>query len=103
MKKLSLLLLTLGLAFPAFAQTKTLLNLDKTGVAIQGYDPVAFFTDSKPVKGKPEFPTDTTGRFTISPPKSTANFSRATRPNTNPRLVATAPTASRKASWSKLT
>jgi len=54
MKKLSLLLLTLGLALPAFAQTKTLFNLDKTGVAIQGYDPVAFFTDSKPVKGKPE-------------------------------------------------
>src|SRR6266702_4166157 len=26
------------------------------GVAIQGYDPVAFFTDNKPVKGKPEFP-----------------------------------------------
>jgi len=41
---------------PAIAQTKTLLNLDKTGVAIQGYDPVAFFTDSKPVKGKEEFP-----------------------------------------------
>ena len=54
MKKLSLLLLTLGLALPAFAQTKTLLNLDKTGVAIQGYDPVAFFTDNKPVKGEPE-------------------------------------------------
>ena len=43
------------LALPAFAQTKTLLNLDKTGVAIQGYDPVAFFTDGKPVKGKTEF------------------------------------------------
>ena len=57
MKKLSLLLLTLGLALPAFAQTKTLFNLDKTGVAIQGYDPVAFFTDKKPVKGKPEFST----------------------------------------------
>ena len=56
MKKLSLLLLTLGMALPAFAQTKTLLNLDKAGVAIQGYDPVAFFTDGKPVKGKPEFP-----------------------------------------------
>ena len=56
MKKLSLLLLALGLALPAFAQTKTLLNLEKTGVAIQGYDPVAFFTDSRPVKGKPEFP-----------------------------------------------
>jgi len=56
MKKLSLLLVTLGLALPAFAQTKTLVNLDKSGVAIQGYDPVAFFTDHKPVKGQPEFP-----------------------------------------------
>ena len=56
MKKLSLLLLTLGLALPAFAQTKTLLNLDKNGAAIQGYDPVAFVTDGKPVKGKVEFP-----------------------------------------------
>ena len=54
MKKL-LPLLALLVALPAFAQTKTLLNLDKTGVAIQGYDPVAFFTDNKPVKGKPEF------------------------------------------------
>jgi hypothetical protein len=49
MKKLLPLLLTLGLALPAFAQTKTLLNLDKAGVAIQGYDPVALFTDNKPV------------------------------------------------------
>jgi YHS domain-containing protein len=55
MKKLSLLILTLGIALPAFAQTKTLLNLDKTGVAIQGYDPVAFFIDHKPVKGGAEF------------------------------------------------
>src|SRR5258708_8157081 len=55
MKKISLFLLMLGLALPAFAQTKTLLNLDKTGVAIQGCDPVAFFTDNKPVKGRPEF------------------------------------------------
>ena len=55
MRKLALLLLSLSLATPLLAQTKTLLNLDKTGVAIQGYDPVAFFTDNKPVKGKPEF------------------------------------------------
>jgi YHS domain-containing protein len=56
MKKLSLLLLTFGLlALPAFAQTKTLLNLDNTGVAIQGYDPVAFFTDHQPVKGDQKF------------------------------------------------
>jgi YHS domain-containing protein len=55
MRKISCLLL-LVLALPAFAQSKSLLNLDKNGVAIQGYDPVAFFADHKPVKGKPEFP-----------------------------------------------
>src|ERR1051325_5347872 len=55
MKKLCLALLTLVLTFPAFAETKSLQNLDKSGVAIQGYDPVAFFTDGKPVKGKAEF------------------------------------------------
>jgi YHS domain-containing protein len=47
--------IALLMAVSAFGQSKTLLNLDKAGVAIQGYDPVAFFTDNKPVKGKPEF------------------------------------------------
>jgi YHS domain-containing protein len=55
MKTFCLALLTLILSFPALAETKSLQNLDKSGVAIQGYDPVAFFTDGKPVKGKPEF------------------------------------------------
>lgn len=56
MKKLFLALFVATLALPLAAQTKTLLNLDKASLAIQGYDPVAFFTDGKPVKGKPEFP-----------------------------------------------
>jgi YHS domain-containing protein len=56
MKKLSLLFALCVLSFPVLAQTKTLLNLDKAGVAIQGYDPVAFFTDGKPVKGDSKFP-----------------------------------------------
>ena len=57
MKKLILSLIVATLALPLFAQTatKTILNLDKTGVAIQGYDPVAFFTDKKPVKGDAKF------------------------------------------------
>jgi len=55
MKELSLILLALGLALPVFAQTKTLLNLGQSGVAIQGYDPVAFFTNGKPVKGDAKF------------------------------------------------
>ena len=57
MKKFILSLVVATLALPVFAQTttKTLVNLDKTGVAIQGYDPVAFFTDKKPVKGDQKF------------------------------------------------
>jgi YHS domain-containing protein len=51
MKKILLSILIGCLALPALAQTKTLLNVDSAGVAIQGYDPVAFFTDGKPVKG----------------------------------------------------
>ncbi|CAG0973727.1 hypothetical protein PHYC_01389 [Phycisphaerales bacterium] len=35
------------------ADQKVLLNLDKDGVAIEGHDPVAYFTDGKPVKGDP--------------------------------------------------
>ncbi len=43
-----------GAASPAaLGGQKILLNLDKNGVAIQGYDPVAFFTDAKAVPGHP--------------------------------------------------
>lgn len=54
MKRVFLLLLLL-ISIPAFGQNKALLNLDKQGIAIQGYDPVAFFTQNRPVKGRPEF------------------------------------------------
>jgi len=30
-------------------------NVDKSGVWVEGYDPVAYFTDGKALKGKPEF------------------------------------------------
>jgi YHS domain-containing protein len=53
MKTLSILFLAAALTLPAPAQTKTLLNLDKSGLALQGYDPVAFFKDNAPVMGKP--------------------------------------------------
>jgi YHS domain-containing protein len=58
MKKIILTLVAAALALPVFAQTssKTLVNVDNTGVAIQGYDPVAFFTDHQPVKGSSKFP-----------------------------------------------
>jgi YHS domain-containing protein len=55
MKQCFLALFVATLALPLAAQTKALLNLDKAGVAIQGYDPVAFFTENKPVKGDAKF------------------------------------------------
>ncbi len=33
---------------------KTLIFTDKKGVALEGYDPVSYFTDGKPVKGDPQ-------------------------------------------------
>ncbi|MEP6669033.1 MAG: YHS domain-containing (seleno)protein [Chthoniobacter sp.] len=39
----------------ALAEGKTLVNVDKAGLAVQGYDVVAFFTDGKPVKGASQF------------------------------------------------
>jgi len=44
------LLAVVAVATPALADHQ-LLNLDKDGVILDGYDPVAFFTDHKPVKG----------------------------------------------------
>jgi YHS domain-containing protein len=67
MKILSVLCLSVLVAFAASAQTnpatpaKQLLNLDKAGVALQGYDPVAFFTDGKPVNGDAKFPAKRNG------------------------------------------
>jgi YHS domain-containing protein len=55
-KMLTALFLAAGLALPVAAQTsKTLVNVDDQGIALQGYDPVAFFTDGKPMKGTTQF------------------------------------------------
>jgi YHS domain-containing protein len=57
-KIVSLLLLALAV-LPTYADSPTgkklLINKTKDGVAIQGYDAVAYFTDNKPVKGNPKF------------------------------------------------
>ena len=33
---------------------KTLVNTDRKGVALEGYDPISYFTDGKPMKGDPK-------------------------------------------------
>lgn len=50
-----LVLLVLFAALSGFAVGKQLNNVDRNEVAIQGYDPVAFFTDNHPVKGNSQF------------------------------------------------
>ena len=54
MKKLLLVFTTL-VVVSAIMSAKELQNLDGSGVAIQGYDPVAFFLDGRPIKGNPQF------------------------------------------------
>ena len=55
-----MIMTTLLIAVTAGAQAPTdkyFNNLDDKGVILDGYDPVAFFTDNKPVKGTAEFQT----------------------------------------------
>lgn len=50
----TLLYITIAiLGVARFATAGEALNVDKTGLALQGYDPVGYFTDNKPIKGDP--------------------------------------------------
>ena len=58
MKTLLQSILVLGLLVNVLslsAQDQHKVNVDKNQVAIEGYDPVAYFEDHKPVKGSDEF------------------------------------------------
>lgn len=46
--------LTPNLVAQAPVPERELVNVDSRGVALQGYDPVSFFTAGAPVKGRPE-------------------------------------------------
>lgn len=45
--------LLLAAGFLGSLPAKSLINIDRTGTGIKGYDPVAYFTDGKAVKGNP--------------------------------------------------
>ena len=71
MKSLKLILISTLLLFtmtatamaaePINTLEKKLFGYKPSGVAIRGYDTVAYFTDGKPEKGKEEFSTEWTG------------------------------------------
>lgn len=50
MKRLILSIPVLAMILAAGTVTRYV-NVDRSGLALQGYDPVAYFTDGKPVKG----------------------------------------------------
>jgi len=47
----ALVLIVAVTAIPGVANAESTVNVDRNGVAIKGYDPVAYFTMSEPVKG----------------------------------------------------
>ncbi len=54
MKKYLITTLAL-LALAVVASAEERVNVDKHGLALQGYDPVGYFTESRPVEGNPSF------------------------------------------------
>ena len=59
-KKTTLILgAVLALSYPL--EAKTLVNVDRNGVGIRGYDPVAYFKDGKAEKGLPQFTSSAGG------------------------------------------
>ena len=54
---------------------KTLVNVDRNGIGINGYDPVAYFTDAKAVKGNPAISSSTDGViYYFDSPEHKASF-----------------------------
>jgi YHS domain-containing protein len=60
MKKV-LFITLLAIVFASTVSAKTLLNKDRNGVGIKGYDPVAYFTHNKAVKGNAQFQSSPNG------------------------------------------
>lgn len=78
--------LAAALLLPGMATAANPVNVDRSGVAIHGYDPVAYFTIGKPTMGKAEFNADSDGAtywfadasnmkaFQADPPRYTPQF-----------------------------
>ncbi len=59
----------------AFAGGKTLVNVDKTGLGLKGYDPVGYFIENRPVMGNPQFTSFYNGvRYQFASPANKAAF-----------------------------
>ena len=87
-------------ASPVNTLKRGLIRDSDTGVAINGYDPVAYFTEHKPVPGKPTLRYSWNGANGSSPRSNIWIYSRPRPSSTRLSSAATAPMVSRKAIWS---
>jgi len=55
MKKFATVSMLLLVMVTAAVAEKRLVNVDRNGLALKGYDPVAYFTENRPVKGDAKF------------------------------------------------
>lgn len=70
--------LFLFVAATACLSAKTLVNVDRQGVGIRGYDPVAYFTDARAVPGIPSITSTTDGvTYFFATPEHKAAFDAA--------------------------
>lgn len=75
MKRILAAVAVLAIATTVAFADKNLVNLDKQGLALQGYDAVGFFTEKKPVKGDPKFQsTYKGGRYYFASAENKAAF-----------------------------
>ena len=61
LKTIAILALFLSVVLSAIAQDGDSFNTDESGLALQGYDPVAYFTQDEAVPGDPAITTDYDG------------------------------------------
>ena len=69
-----ILLFLFGLSTPAIGDVAKV-NIDGAGIAIKGYDPVAYFTVGKPVRGESDFVAEHKGaKYAFSSKENRALF-----------------------------
>lgn len=66
------------LALTVMSAAGELVSIDKKGLALQGYDPVAYFTVKKPTKGSPQFTATYKGaRYQFANAEHKAEFEKS--------------------------
>ena len=75
MQKIFFSILLLFIASQTIAQNNGPHNLNKTGIAIEGYDAVAYFNQKKAIEGKKEYSVTVDGaNYLFSSPQNAALF-----------------------------